>query len=156
MEGGKLGLVFGTLQGLGENKDAPTIKAQIERTIPYAFVGLTAGGLLGPISYIAGKGLGSASSYISPAVRRLFLESRQTGGIMAPNELRAIASNEMYPPSFRQWAQGLANFAEQTGKDIHLNISGETPTTLGKVTRLGKPNTNYNATLVDRIEYRLS
>lgn len=155
MEGGKLGLVFGTLQGLGENKDAPTIKAQIERTIPYALVGLGTGGLLGPISYVGAKGIGTAAQYISPAIRRLFLESRQTGGIMAPNELRAIASNEMYPPTFRQWAQGLANFAEQTGKDIHLNITGETPTTLGKVTRLGKPKSDYNATLVDRIDDRL-
>lgn len=147
--GAKYGFGYGTLQGLQANQNANNVGEQLLGTLPYSATGAVTGGAIGgPVavtSYVLNNAI---TKYLTPAIRNMFLENKKIGGFLTPEEMRQSAKmvgNSR--PGFVQWANQIADAAEQQGLVIKLDLQGTSPNKMGQLMRVRGGET-YSAVLV--------
>ncbi len=135
--GGKYGLAYGGLSGIERNAQAENVGQQILRSVPDMVTGGLAGAVLGGgVSGITYTVSPLVSKYITPAIRKLFLQDAEMGSSFTPSQFVQRVSqggNEVWT----KWAQSVAQIAESQGVNIKVGAQGVRPTKLGQFVGLG-------------------
>ncbi len=135
--GGKYGLAYGGLSGIERNAQAENVGQQILRSVPDMVTGGLAGAVLGGgVSGVTYTVSPLVSKYITPAIRKLFLQDAEMGSSFTPSQFVQRVSqggNEVWT----KWAQSVAQIAESQGVNIKVGAQGVRPTKLGQFVGLG-------------------